>query len=417
MDHVVVVGGSLAGVSAAEGLRDGGFEGAIDLLDAGHELPYDRPPLSKEVLSGSKTMADIALRPARWFDERQVNLQLGIRATSLDVTKRSLRLSDGRETSYDGLVIATGAVARELPIPAERPERIHLLRTSADAERLRAHLAPGTHMVVIGAGFIGLEAAAVARRQGCRVTLIETAETPLHRVLGTVAGNWFQGMHEKNGVEVLCGVTPLRVERVDGNDVVVLSDSRRISADVVLAGVGARPNIDWLSGSGLQLGDGVECGPDLSTSAGGVVAAGDVARWPNQLFDQLMRVEHWTNAVEQGRHAAATLLGRSAPYSPVPYFWSDQYDAKARFVGTASGYEQTSFDIPKAGTFVALYGRAGRLVGALCVNLPRRLAEYRQAIEAAAGYDELASALATTRPSDARGACTQARSITTIHTT
>lgn len=417
MDHVVVVGASLAGVSAAEGLRDAGFEGTIDLLDAGRELPYDRPPLSKEVLSGSKTMADIALRPARWFDERRVNLQLGARAMSLDTTKRSLQLTGGRETSYDGLVIATGAVARELPIPAERPERIHLLRTSADAERLRTHLVPGTHMVVIGAGFIGLEAAAVARRQGCRVTLIETAETPLHRVLGPAAGSWFRAMHEKNGVEVLCGVTPQRVEHVDGNDLVVLSDGRQIAADVVLAGVGAKPNTDWLAGSGVRVGDGIECGPDLSTSASGVVAAGDAARWPNQRFDQLMRVEHWTNAVEQGRHAAATLLGHSTPYSPIPYFWSDQYDAKARFVGTASGYDQTSFDTPKDGASVALYGRAGRLVGALCVNLPRRLAEYRQAIEAGASYDELASALATTRPSDARGACTQARSITTIHTT
>ena len=417
MDHVVVVGGSLAGVSAAEGLRDGGFEGTIDLLDAGHELPYDRPPLSKEVLSGSKALADITLRPAPWFDEKRIDLKLGIRAVGLDTTQRLLQLSNGMRTSYDGLVIATGAVARELPIPTDRPGRIHLLRRSADAERLRGRLAPGTHMVVIGAGFIGLEAAAVATRLKCHVTLIETAETPLRRVLGPVAGSWFQAMHEKNGVKVLCGAIPQRVEYVDGKDVVVLTDGRRIVADVVLAGVGARPDTEWLAGSGVQVGDGVECGPDLSTSASGVVAAGDAVHWPNQLFDQVMRVEHWTNAVEQGRHAAATLLGHSAPYSPVPYFWSDQYEAKARFVGTVSGYDQMSFDIPKAGAFVALYGRAGRLVGALCVNLPRRLADYRQAIEAAADYDELASALATTRPSDARGACTQAHSTTNIHTT
>lgn len=417
MDHVVVVGGSLAGISAVEGLRSEGFTGTIDLIDAGRERPYDRPPLSKEVLSGSKDLDDIALRPETWFDEMRVSLRLGTRAVALDTSRRRLQLADGDDLTYDGLVIATGAVARALPTTADRPDRIHLLRTAADAERLRGHLVPGVHLAVIGGGFIGLEAAAVAIRLGCRVTLVETAETPLQRVLGSRAGSWFRDMHEKNGVEVLCATMPRHVEHVDGKDVIVLDDGRRIVADVVLAGVGARPDIDWLAGSGVVVGDGIECGPDLATSVPGVVAAGDAARWTNPLFGQSMRVEHWTNAVEQGRHAAATLLGRSEPYSPVPYFWSDQYEAKARFVGTAVDFDQIAVDVPKDGAFVALYGREGRLVGALCVNLPRRLADYRQAIQAGASFDELATSLATTLPSTARRARTQAHDITPIHTT
>lgn len=416
MDRIVVVGGSLAGVSAVDGLRDNGFRGVIELVDAGRNLPYDRPPLSKEVLSGSKALSDILLRPRQWYDDQDVRLRLGTTATGLDTGRRVVRLSGGAEAPYDGLVIATGAVARQLPIPIEAPERVHLLRTADDCARLRASLTAGSHVVIIGAGFIGLEAAAVARAGGCRVTVLETASSPLHRVLGPDAGRWFQAMHERNGVDVLCGVAPERVERSKGKDVVVLASGHRIQADVVLAGVGARPDTDWLAGSGVRVGDGIECGSDLSTSASDVVAAGDAVRWPNHRFGQSMRIEHWTNAVEQGRHAAATLLGTSVPYTPVPYFWSDQHEAKARFVGTANGYDQTTFDVPKEGSFVALYGRGGQFVGALCINLPRRLAQYRQAIEAGADYNDLASSIATTRPGGDRTGRITDRT-THIHTT
>jgi NADPH-dependent 2,4-dienoyl-CoA reductase/sulfur reductase-like enzyme len=395
MRRVTIVGASIAGVSAAQALRERGFTGEIELLDSDPALPYDRPPLSKQVLSGEWREERVLLRPRSWFDDHRIALHLGTHVQGLDLGRRVLRCADGSQRSFEGLVIATGSVARELPMPVERPERVHRLRTAADARRLRAELVPGRHLVIVGAGFIGLEVAAVARAAGLRVTVVETAATPMQRVLGPTVGRWFHDLHQSHGVAVWCGVSIESITYDGERDTVQCAGDVRLEADLVLAAVGAAPACDWLEGSGLRLGDGVVCEPDLCAGAPDVVVAGDAARWENPLFDRSMRVEHWTNAVEQANHAVGTLLGSAEPYRAVPYFWSDQYDAKVRFVGLAAGHDEVAVDAPRPGSFLALFGARGRLQGALCVNLPRRLAQYRDAIDTGMSWEEAMDSLHT----------------------
>lgn len=390
MRHVAIVGASLAGVSAAEGLRDRGFQGEISLVDAEQSLPYDKPPLSKQGLLDARVDDELSLHPEDWYAERAIGLRLGRRALGVDTVRKTLHLDGGDELAYDGLVVATGSAARELPIPCGDPTRIHRVRTAEDSRRLRADLVPGRHLVVVGAGFIGLEVAATARSLGLEVTVVETAATPLNRILGSEVGGWVRQLHERNGVQVRCAVALKDISKTADGFQVRFAEGPTMPADVVVAGVGAAPQTGWLQGSGIDVENGVRCAPDLSTNVPQVVAAGDVARWPNALFAEEMRVEHWTNAVEQGRHAAGTLLGEREDYRAVPYFWSDQHDAKLRFVGRADGDDDIAVAEPKPNALVALYGRGGVLRGALCVGTPRRLAQYRTAISNQTPWEEVA---------------------------
>src|SRR5690606_32463443 len=312
---------------------------------------------------------------------------------------RVVALADGPVVEFDGLVIATGAAPRPLPLPCPDGLRVHQLRTLADARGLAAAMVPGRHLVVVGAGFIGLEVASTARQLGLEVTVLEAASAPLNRVFGTAVGGWFRRLHEHHGVTVRCGSPPEAVE-TSGNGVRVrLRDGSRISADLVLAGVGAGPVTGWLQGSGLDIADGVRCRPDLATGVPGVVAAGDVARWHNRLFGEEMRVEHWTNAVEQGRHAAATLLGAREPYCPVPYFWTDQFDAKVRVVGRVDPGGEVAWEREDDTSLVVVFGREGVVQGAVCVNAPKRLAHYRRAIADRVAWRDLARDLEPVAPS------------------
>lgn len=379
MNRIVITGASLAGLSAAEGLREAGFQGDITLLSGEDVAPYDRPPLSKEALQSGVDLERLALRPSDWYSTHGVGLRLGSLATGLDAQKRQVRLSSGDVVDFDGLVIATGSYARPLTAFGEDKGFLYL-RTHADALRLKEKLTRGQHLVVIGGGFIGLEVAASARTLGLEVTVLEVANSPLSRVLGDEVGTWVRGVHERNGITVQCACLIESVERVGERTLIRLANDQVIEADVVMAGVGAAPNVEWLAGSGLKVTDGVVCQPDLSTGVPGIVAAGDVARWYNATFDEVMRVEHWTNAVEQGRHAALSILEPGAPYAGVPYFWSDQHDAKLRFVGRANAADHVQIGRASDTQLVALYGRDGVLTGAVCVNAPRELARYRKAI-------------------------------------
>jgi NADPH-dependent 2,4-dienoyl-CoA reductase/sulfur reductase-like enzyme len=379
MHRVVVVGASLAGVHAAEALREFGFGGEVTLLGAEADLPYDRPPLSKDALRCGTDKTAALLRPASWYEEKGVDLRLGVAGRGLDLSDRAVLLDGGERLRYDGLVLATGSAARVFD--AHAAATVHVLRTARDSARLHASLKRGRHLVVIGAGFIGLEVAATARELGLDVSVVEVAPVPLARVLGDEVGTWFLNHHAAHGVEVHCNTAVDAIEPSGSGSKVRLRDGTVLAADVVVAGIGAAPAVSWLRESGLRLADGVACDAYLRASAPGVVAAGDVARWYNPLFDEDLRIEQWTNAVEQGRYAAQSLLGiANEPYAAAPYFWSDQFTAKMRFVGTANAAESVHVEQADDRSLIALFGRDELLRGALCINAPRKLAIYRDAI-------------------------------------
>jgi 3-phenylpropionate/trans-cinnamate dioxygenase ferredoxin reductase component len=380
--RIVVVGASLAGLRAAERLRKEGFGGELIVLGSETHLPYDRPPLSKELLKGEREPEGIALRGGSELD---VDWMLGEAATGLDLSARVVRTASGRAVSFDGLVIATGSAPRRLPgLDPELPG-IHELRTLEHSLELRDHLGRLPHLMVVGCGFIGVEVASTARALGADVTVV-SLDPPL-AIAGELISGVCAGMLADHGVNLHIGRTVSEVlgdERFEG---VVLDDGTRIEADLALVAVGAAPVTGWLEGSGLELHDGVLC--DSSCAAIGaenVVAAGDVARWPNPLFDSApMRIEHWTNAVEQGSAAALTLLQGSGPetaYAPVPSFWSDHFGTRLQSVGLPALADETTVvdGSIEERRFVAACRRDGKLVGAITYGMPRGLLKYRIAL-------------------------------------
>lgn len=325
MKHAVVVGASAAGLAAAETLRREGYDGILTLIGAEFDPPYDRPPLSKQILASDWDADRLALRTLEQLTALRLDLRLGVHATGLDRAERVVRLADGTVIPYDGLIIATGVRPRRLPGAGA-----HVLRTLGDALALRRRLRPGTRLAVVGAGFLGAECAAVARGLGCDVVLLEPAPVPLAQAVGEQVGRVLSEAHRDHGVDLRTGVTVSAVTDTG----VLLAGGELVEADEVLVAIGTQPNTEWLDGSGLEITDGLVC-DQYSAAAPGVYGAGDVARWHNPLFGVPMRVEHRTNAAEQGMAAARNLLYPDArkPFAPVPYFWSDQYDLKIHAYG------------------------------------------------------------------------------------
>ncbi len=385
MRSVVIAGASLAGFSAAQALRKRGFDGTITVVGEEAHLPYQRPPLSKQFLCGEWDRSRLGLRIA---DGLKLEWLLDARAAALDPQRREVVLADGRRLPFDGLVVATGARARRPGWWVELGG-VFTLRTVDDAQALRAHLASGGRKVVIvGAGFIGSEAAASLRSLGHDVTLVDIDPVPMHRVLGEDLGRACLRLHESHGVHPLFGAAVDAIVGSTSVEGVRLRDGRVIEADCVIVGVGAVPNVEWLRGSGLVLDDGVVC--DSTCAALGaerVVAAGDVASWTHPHYGQL-RIEHWENAIAQGDAAAATLLaapGAGRPYAPVPFFWSDQYGCKLQLVGSprrgdAMRVVEGAMDERR---FVAVFERDSQLTGVFLFNSVHRVAAYRQTVAAA----------------------------------
>ena len=384
MRTVAVVGASLAGLSSARALRSQGFDGRLVVIGDEHHRPYDRPPLSKEFLTGKVTGDDLALED----DDEELGIEwvLGARAEGLDLTERSVVLAGGTRVQADGVVLATGARARNLP-GADGIAGIHTLRTLDDAVALRADLEPGRRLVVIGAGFIGAEVASTARALGLDVTVVEALETPLAGPLGTDMGRVVSALHADHGVRLICGAGVRGLAgngRVEG---VTLDDGRLLPADVVLVGVGAQPNVDWLEGSGLELENGVRCDAGGLTSSPGVVAVGDCAAWYDPRLGRHHRVEHWTGALDRPKRAVATLLSgdSSGPDVAPAYFWSDQYGVRIQFAGDARSADTVTVEDgdPAERSFLAVYRQGEQPVGVLGMNQTRAFTRWRRMLAAA----------------------------------
>ena len=385
--RIAVVGASLAGLRAAEALRAEGYEGEVVVFGAEPHLPYDRPPLSKQVLAGTQEPAAADLPIA---EDLEVEWRLGQPAAALDVGARRLSTADGDHLDVDGVVIATGATPRIVPSWPELAG-VHVLRSIDDCLALRADLvASPQRVVVVGAGFIGSEVAATARGLGLDVTIVEPLAAPVVRGLGAEMGGIVADLHRDHGVDVRLGIG---VDAVTGGadgrvTSVELGDGTTLDADVVLVGIGVVPNVEWLAGNGLEVADGVVC-DETCLAAPGVVAAGDVARWPHPLHGSV-RIEHWDNAQDQGAHAARTLLAdldgrRGEPFAPVPWFWSDQYDRKLQVAGRTSGDARVQVvgGSVEDRKFVALYGAdddAGPVTAVLGMNSAAAVMRWRARI-------------------------------------
>ena len=379
MDSILIVGGGAAGLAAVETLRSEGYAGALTMVCDEPELPYDRPPLSKQVLTGAWDAERTRFREAAHYADLGIRLVRG-RAGALDTDGRTVYLSDGYPLRFDGLIIATGVRPRRLP-GGHDLAGVHVLRDHPDVAALRATFANAPRVVIVGGGFLGMEVAAAARGLGLDVTVIEPLAEPMIRQVGPVIGAEVARLHREHGVDLRTGIGVSRLEG-DGGVVtgVALTDGSIVPADCVLVSIGAVPATDWLRSSGLAIGDGVEC-DEFCRAAPGIYAAGDVASWVNPRYQRRMRIEHRMNATEQGTAAAMNLLkGDVQPFAPLPYFWSDQYNVKLQVHGHLSDGAEIAIEdgSPADGKFVALFRKDGAPIAVLGWNSPARLIRYRK---------------------------------------
>lgn len=403
MSHVVIVGASVAGMKCAQNLRSEGFTGPLTLVDAETEPLYDKPPLSKDYLSGELSFDDIQLTTSEELSKQRITTRFGIRAEALDPARRVLELEGGEEIVYDTLVVATGARPRRTPW-ASAPG-VHVLRSRHDADALRAEFVAGRHLAIIGAGFIGAEAAATALKAGLRVTIIDPLDAPMGRIMNAEIGAIFAEKHRSEGVEFHFGISVERVERTDDTPHrLVLTDGSTLAVDAVLLGIGAVPNTEWLETSGVLIENGVVCDSTLAAiGVPDVYAIGDVARYRNDRYPDSVRLEHWTSAADQALLVAHNIAHPDDPrsYKPTEYVWSDQYDWNIQIVGSTGSDHSTVIGDPADQRFGVVYGVGDQsLEGAVIVNWPRALIDARRSVASQGRTDRLIErlrALATPR--------------------
>jgi phthalate 3,4-dioxygenase ferredoxin reductase subunit len=403
-DHVVVVGASVGGVRTVQELRRLGFDGDITVVGEEAEQPYDKPPLSKQLLVGTQSEADIALLGEGGWAELGATARLGMRAARLDIDAMSVELADGDELEYDALVVATGVRPRSLAPELAALDSVFTVRQLRDSRALRARAALGP-VVIVGAGFIGAELASSFRSLGTEVTLTEALATPFARALGPEVGGLLTGLHRDHGVDLVTQAAVEGIERAGDVTRVRLADGRVLDAATVVLGIGALPNTEWLEDSGLKIADGVWVDAGCAVLANGfgphaegVYAIGDVARQVDPATNRDYRVEHWTNAVEQAHVVARQIVDPTAAPEPLkaPYFWSDQFDLKIQMVGRPA--EATSvtlhrFEAAGSERTVAVYEADGRVAAAVTLGWPRAIAACRRAWETGAGVADLHATL------------------------
>jgi 3-phenylpropionate/trans-cinnamate dioxygenase ferredoxin reductase component len=369
----VIVGASLAGAKAAEALRAEGFEGPVILIGDETERPYERPPLSKGYLLGTEERDSIYVHSPEWYGEHDVDLRLGTAVTGIDPSAHEVTLADGSRVGYARLLLTTGSSPRRLPVPGADLPGVLYLRRVADSDQIKATFQEASRVAVIGAGWIGLETTAAARAAGVDVTVLEVADLPLLRVLGTEVAQVFAGLHSEHGVDSRYGVQVAEITAADGRaSGVRLADGTHVPADAVIVGVGITPNTQLAEAAGLEVRNGIVVDSQLRSSNPDIYAAGDVA---NAFLPQLgrhIRVEHWANALNQPQTAARAMLGQDAAYDRVPYFFTDQYDLGMEYSGYVEpgGYDQVVFrgDVGQR-EFIAFWLRDGRVLAGMNVNV------------------------------------------------
>lgn len=366
----MVIGGGQAGAQALQSLRQGGYKGALTMIGDEPALPYQRPPLSKAYMKGEMTEERLYFRPAPWYQDQNIEVILSTRATGIDRTSRKVELAHGGHVDYDALIIATGSRPRPLPLKGATLQGVHDLRDLSDVERIRPNMIAGRKMVIIGAGYIGLEAAAVARQMGLDVTVLEMAPRVLARVTSPVMSAFFEAEHRAKGVTIL---TDAHLDHLDGTDgkvsAAILADGTRLDADIVLVGIGILPNEELAREAGIACNNGILVDRDARTSDPRVFAAGDCASRPLVHYGRSGRLESVHNAIEQGKLAAAAILGKPRPAEDCPWFWSDQYDLKLQIAGLSQDYDEIVVrGAPKDRKFAAFYLRNGTLIAVDAVN-------------------------------------------------
>jgi 3-phenylpropionate/trans-cinnamate dioxygenase ferredoxin reductase subunit len=398
---LVIVGASVAGIATARELRAKGYHGRITVLEAERHLPYDKPPLSKEILAYAGAGDPVSLLGPDQLAALDLDLRLGVCATSLDRARRAVTTGDGDSIGYGTLVIATGVTPRTLPIPV--PAGVYTLRSIDDAIAIRAELRAARRLVIVGAGFIGAELATAARAYGVAVTLVELQQVPMAHLFGAAVAERLNGLHTAHGIRLVTGVqvagfgtTESGTTGAEGSgrvSQVLLSDGSSLPTDFVVVAIGARPATGWLASSGLDVTDGLRCDARLRVhGAEDVYAAGDVARWPHGLYEDDVRIEHWTNASEHAAIVAASILGTAAPAPQVPYVWSYQYGRLLQIVGQPrrGSLARMSGGVADGERFIAVYGDPqDRVVGAVCVDNARAMLACRKAVKRQARIDEL----------------------------
>jgi len=366
----LIVGASLTGAKAAEELRSNGFDGRVMLVGAEPELPYERPPLTKDYLRGESGRAKAYVHPDGFYEEQEIELVTGVTVTAIDPGASRVTLHDGRTVGYDRLLIATGAEPRRLHVPGADLDGVYYLRTLADCDLLRARLDTGGRVVVVGAGWIGSEFAASARQRGLEVTVIDPQPLPNERIFGPGVAAFYRDVHRQHGVELLLGEG---VDGFEGDRAVArvrTASGRRIECDFAVVGIGVVPRTGLASDAGLEVSNGIVVDAKLQTAAPGIFAAGDVANAWHPFYGRPVRVEHWANALNQGPAAARAMLGQPVSYDRIPYFYSDQYDVGMEYSGYAPQWDEVIFRGDReSGEFIAFWLRGGRVAAGMNVNV------------------------------------------------